>query len=183
MSMQATATEAKSLKDLETLIEKALKKIGSKNESKLCRYIPGKAGGYMHHFTMKKMKEQTPAELTSLIQQFILNIDSPKEVPHKPRAARGSRKKRNQIPLNKEDWEKLLNYARGNGDKELVGKLSPKKSFAQVKKDLIASIKQGKVEEDLWTNYSELAKVQAYDMDGPSMKSAAQIFSLIESKR
>jgi hypothetical protein len=182
MSNQETATEVKSLKELESLIEKALKKIGSKRESRICRYIPVKAGGYMHHFTMKKMKEHTPEELTSLIQEFIMGAEAPKEVPHKPRAARGSRKKRNQIPLNKDDWDKIINYVRGSGDKELAGKLAPKKSLAQVKKDLIASIKQGKIDEDQWRVYADLAKAQSLDADQAN-KVAPQIFALAEGKQ
>ena len=34
----------------------AIKKVGAKRENDICRFIPMTSGGYMHHFTLKKMK-------------------------------------------------------------------------------------------------------------------------------
>ena len=48
---------------LEHLIQKAILKVDGKNEASICRFIPYKSGGYMHHFLFKKMKQKNPEEL------------------------------------------------------------------------------------------------------------------------
>jgi len=84
-------------KDLENLISSAIKKIGGKKENELCKYLPISSGGYMHHFTFRKMKYKNPAELASYIEKYIINSSKPSIVTPKKRAARGSRKKKDQI--------------------------------------------------------------------------------------
>ena len=64
------------LKDLEGIISKAIKKVNGRKENDLCKYIPMTSGGYMHHFTLKKMKNRQPQELGSLIEKFIINFVS-----------------------------------------------------------------------------------------------------------
>ena len=39
-------------KEIEEVISRAIKKIGAKKENELCKYLPMKTGGYMHHFTL-----------------------------------------------------------------------------------------------------------------------------------
>ena len=143
------------IKDLETLIAQAIKKIGAKKENDLCRYLPVSTGGYMHHFTMRKMKGENPKQLATLIKQYVTNSDKPHTVPPKPRAARGSRKRRDQISFTKQDLERMLNMARLAGDKDMVRKLTPKKDLRTVKRELIASIRHGRVEPELWNSYVE----------------------------
>lgn len=85
---------ATSSRELEDLIGKAIKKIGGKKENDLCRYLPMSSGGYMHHFTLRKMKTQVPEKLSEMIKKFITNSERPTTVAPKQRAARGSRKKK-----------------------------------------------------------------------------------------
>lgn len=147
--------QPKSLKEIEVLIAKAIKKLGAKKENELCKYLPMTSGGYMHHFTFKKKKSKEPDELANLIEQYIIKSDDPTVVQPKQRAARGSRKRKDLITFTRSQMERMLNIARLAGDKEIIGVLSPKKSLASCKKDLIQSIRQGKVEHELWNSYVE----------------------------
>ena len=54
-----TMEKTENLKEVEDVIGRALKKVGAKKENDLCRYIPMATGGYMHHFTLKKMKRSS----------------------------------------------------------------------------------------------------------------------------
>ena len=53
----------------------------------------------------------------------------------------------------------MLHIARLAGDKEMISVLSPRKSLAGVKRELIASIRHGKVELELWNAYVECMAV------------------------
>ncbi|MFT4552594.1 MAG: hypothetical protein ACI9S8_001219 [Chlamydiales bacterium] len=140
---------------LEELIANAIQKIGGNKENDLCKFLPVPTGGYMHHFTLRKMKVEEPEKLLELIRKFIIKVEKPGKVDPKPRAARGSRKKRDQIVLSKTDLDRMLNIARLAGDKEMISKLTPKKSLTQIRRDLISSIRQGKGEQELWNVYVE----------------------------
>ncbi|MBS0615760.1 MAG: hypothetical protein JSR58_04325 [Verrucomicrobia bacterium] len=150
-----TMEKTKSLKEVEDVIGRALKKVGAKKENDLCRYIPMATGGYMHHFTLKKMKTKQPSELSSMIEKYIINTDRPGMVPPKHRAARGSRKRRDQVVFNRSILDKLLNMARVSGDKELLSALSPRRPLAICKRELISSIRHNRVEQELWHAYAE----------------------------
>jgi len=143
------------IKDIENVIVRAIKKVGARRENELCKYIPMNCGGYMHHFTLRKMKLKQPQELSSLIERYIINMEKPSIVPPKPRAARGSRKRRDQITFTRLQLDRMLNIARLAGDKEIISILSPKKSLATYKRELIQSIRQGKVDHELWNGYTE----------------------------
>jgi len=118
------------------------------------------SGGYMHHFTLRKMKKKNPQELSSMIKQFIINVDRPHAVAPKPRAARGSRKRKDQINFTKWQLERMLNIARLAGDKEIISILSPKKSLASYKRDLIQAIRQNKIDQELWNGFVETVNAQ-----------------------
>src|SRR5579862_9429822 len=90
-------TPVKSAKDIEDIIARAIKKVGAKKENELCKYLPMKSGGYMHHFTLKKMKNKQPSELASIIERHVVQADKPSVIPPKQRAARGSRKRREHM--------------------------------------------------------------------------------------
>lgn len=141
---------------LESLIKKAVQKIGGNKENDICRYLPSPAGGYIHHFTMRKMKTEEPEKLVSLLNKFILNPAQLLRVTPKQRAARGSRKRRDQVFFSKQDIERMLTIARLAGDKDMIRKLTPKKDLRTIKRELIASIRHNKVEEDLWASYVEV---------------------------
>lgn len=142
--------------DIEKKIEKAIHKVGGKKENDLCKFLPTADGaGYMHHFTLRKMRHKTPKDLCTLIDKYILNVQNPVIVPPKARAARGSRKRREQLGFSKVQLEKMLHIARLAGDQEMVMLLSPRRSLVAARKELIASIRQGKLEQSLWDAYKE----------------------------
>jgi len=140
---------------LDNLIQQAAKKINAKKENDICRYIPSARGGYIHHFTMRKMKTEEPEALRGMINKFIIQVDKPASVPPKPRAARGSRKRRDQFLFTKQDIERMLHMARMTGDKEMIRRLTPKRDLRTIKRELISSIKHGRVDQDLWQYYVE----------------------------
>lgn len=167
---EKTLEKNKKLKDLEDVIAKAIKKVGASKENELCKYIPMPLGdGYMHHFTLKKMKNKKPSELASLIEKFIIKTDKPIVVAPKQRAPRGSRKRKDQITFSRMQLERMLNIARLAGDKEIISILSPKKSLATYKRELIQSIRQNKVEHELWNGYLEaVAALNAFHQENQS---------------
>lgn len=155
-TQQEKKVDQKSLQELEGLIQNAIKKVGGKKENDLCRYLPMTTGGYMHHFTLRKMKTQLPAELSRLINKFIISTDRPSTVAPKQRAARGSRKRRDQITFSKNELDHMLKVARLAGDKDLIRKLTPKKDPKTIKRELISSIRRGHVDQELWYTYCEV---------------------------
>ncbi|MFI0434384.1 MAG: hypothetical protein ACH350_01475 [Parachlamydiaceae bacterium] len=148
-------------KQLEQLIHSAVKKVGGKKENDICHYLPVSSGGYIHHFTMRKMKTEEPQELTDMINKFIINASHPQAVTPKQRAARGSRKRRDLFTFSKQDLERMLNMARLAGDKDMIRKLTPKKDLRTVKRELISSIRHGRIEPELWNMYVEAMTSQA----------------------
>ncbi len=158
MSVKQSDMIATSSRELEELITKAIKKVGGKKENDLCRYLPMTTGGYMHHFTLRKMKTQAAETLAAMIKKFITDADRPATVAPKQRAARGSRKKKDHIVLTKTDIDHILQIARSVGDKDLVRKLTPKKDLRTVKRELISSIRHGKIEQELWNIYVEVTQ-------------------------
>lgn len=151
-------------KQLEALINSAVKKIQGRKENDICRYLPVDTGGYIHHFTMRKMKTEAPQALQALIAKHILNIEKPTTVKPKQRAARGSRQRRDQVLLSKQDVERMLLIARSAGDKDMIRKLTPKRDFRTLKKELISAIKHGlygAIEQELWNSYMEMASLGA----------------------
>ncbi len=142
-------------KELESLIDAAVKKVGGTKENDICRYIPLGTTGYIHHFTMRKMKHEDPKQLIDMIKKNIINVAKPTTVPPKPRAARGSRKRRDQFLFTKEDIDRMLHMARLAGDKEMIRKLTPRKDFKQTKRELISSIRHNRIDHELWNSYVE----------------------------
>ncbi len=149
-----SSTNAKYNEELKSSIQKALKKINGSKENEICRYLPMEGGGYMHHFTFRKMKGECPKELIALINKHVLTPGKPQTVTPKPRAPRGSRKKRDQLHFTKHDIDRILHMARMAGDKEMIRKLT-QKDLKQIKRELIASIKAGRIEPDLWNSFVE----------------------------
>lgn len=158
--MEAATVKTKNFKEVEDVIAKAIKKVNGKKENDLCKYIPGEAGGYMHHFTLKKMKNRFPHELSSLLEKFIINTEKPSSIAPKQRAARGSRKKKDHLVFSRTQLDKILLCARSTGNKELVSLIAPRRSLAACKRELLSSIRQGKVEQELWMSYVEAVQAQ-----------------------
>ena len=145
--------KTKTLKEVEDTIAKAIKKVGGTKENDLCKYLPMDSGGYMHHFTLRKMKSKEPQELNTLIEKFIIRTDRPIAVPPKRRAPRGSRKRRDNLSFSRTQLERMLQIARLAGDKEMISVLSPRKSLPLVKRELISSIRHNRVDQELWNSY------------------------------
>jgi hypothetical protein len=157
---EITTKPVKNVKEVEDVIAKAIKKLGAKKENELCKYLPMKSGGYMHHFTLRKMKYKQPQELSGIIERFVINADRPMVISPKQRAARGSRKRKDHMNFTRVQLERMLNIARLAGDKEIITILSPRKSLASCKRELIQSIRHNKVEADLWASYTEAVHAQ-----------------------
>lgn len=150
---------------LDTLIADAIKKVNGKKENDICHYLPAKQGGYLHHFTLKKMKTEEPSELLNLINSYILAVEEPQAVQPKPRAARGSRKRRSQIAFTKQELERMLQHASAAGDDEIIRKLIPIKDLKTIKKELIASIRRNEVDLDLFERYKQAVQNQAASLE------------------
>lgn len=147
-------------KQLDSLVSMAMKKVGAKKENDICRYIPGPKGGYIHHFSMRKLRHEDPAEFASLVNKYIISVNSPNKVAPKPRARRGSRKRRDLLPLTKQDIDRLLFLCRQQpGFKDIARKLSPG-DFKTIKKELVLTIKRNEIDQNLWETYAEQVKVQ-----------------------
>ena len=143
-------------KELEELIAKAVKKIDAQKENDICRYIPVSSGGYIHHFTMRKMKTENPEQLRSMIKEHILDVNTPQTVTPKPRAPRGSRKRRDQFLFTKQDIDRLLELARHAGDLEMINRLTVPQDPRAIQKKLIYSIRHGKAEQELWAAWTQV---------------------------
>ncbi len=164
--------------DLEGAILEAVKKVGVKKENDLCRFLPGPSGGYIHHFTLRKMKTESPAELMEMIKKSILNVNKPKKLPHKPRAPRGSRKRLELLNFSRTDMDRLMQMVRKSGDKDMIRKLMPKRDLKSVKRELISSIRHGRIEPELWNAYAEQVTSQnAYS--GPHPEGAIDMSDIL----
>ena len=146
--------------NIDELVTKAMRKISARKENELCKYLPMKSGGYMHHFTFRKMRSKQPQELAAIVERYVIQSDRPLVVAPKQRAARGSRKRRDHMNFTRNQLERMLNIARLAGDKEIISILSPRKSLATCKRELIQSIRHNKVEQELWTSYTEAVHAQ-----------------------
>ncbi len=162
--MNLPETDLKTLQELDDTIRRAVKKINGTKENDICRYLPIPNGGYMHHFTMRKMKTEEPKVLSVLINRYINSVDKPTSVAPKPRAARGSRKRRGGINFSRSELEKLIDIAKTLGEDEIINKLTPRKSLAAYRRDLIMSVKNNEVDEKLWRDYAQ-AVAEASDDD------------------
>ena len=155
--------ESKKREELEKLIDKAIKKIQGTKENDLCKYLPGPTGGYMHHFTLRKLKNVDPEQLFDLVQKFIIESEPPRILNPKQRAPRGSRKRSDFVNFTRSDIEKVLDLARKMGDKDLVARFSPKRSLPSLKRELIRSIRESCINQDLWNAYTEAMTSQNID--------------------
>ncbi len=159
----------KNFKEIESVIDRAMKKVGCTQENELCKYLPMKTGGYMHHFTLKKMKSKQPQELSTIIEKFVIESTQPSVVSPKQRAPRGSRKRKDLMNFTKNQLERMLNIAKLAGDKEIISILSPKKSLAAAKRELIQAVRHNRTEPELWTIYTDCVNAYVAATQNPSL--------------
>ncbi|NGX60933.1 MAG: hypothetical protein K940chlam9_00408 [Chlamydiae bacterium] len=146
-------TAAYELKLKET-VEQAMKKIDAGKENDICRYLPSPEGGYLHHFTYGKMKKTNPQECISLIEECILKNSSPRQLDPKPRASRKS--KQSDMNLPNEMFGQILILAQEAQDETLLTKLLGSKPLAEIKRELIRSIRAGQINAPLWESYKHI---------------------------
>jgi hypothetical protein len=147
--------ESEKREDLEKMIDRAIKKVRGAKENDLCKYLPGPTGGYMHHFTLRKLKSVDREYLSSLIKKFVIDPEAPLILNPKQRAPRGSRKRTDLINFTRSDIEKVLDLAKKVGDKDLVARFSPRRSLPALKRELIRSIRENRINQDLWDAYAD----------------------------
>ncbi len=172
----------RSLEDLESSIQSAIDKVGGHKENDLCKFLPVSTGGYMHHFTLRKMKTEQPEELHGMINKFIMRPQAPDRVAPKPRAARGSRKRRDTITLSKGDLEQIRDFMRKSGNQDILSKLSYRRSLASVKRELIASIRKEVIDSDLWNSYVETLNSNVDTEQTPTQSMTLEKLVTIETK-
>lgn len=107
---------------LENLIQEAISKVNGKNETNICRFIPSRlsSGGYMHHFTLKKMKREHPEELYDLIQAYIIQIDQPQEISAKPPERPCTYIKKQLFTVTEAEMDRIIDLATRAQDLELL---------------------------------------------------------------
>lgn len=179
MKSGANADNKITEQELKTLINQALQKISGKRENDICRYLPGESGGYMHHFTYRKKKGESPEELAELIRSCITDCTNPSPIPPKARAPRGSRRRRDQPALSKNDLERMWNLARLAGDKEMMRKLTPREDLKTLKRKLIASIRQNRLDQDLWNQFVEAISNQNQGGEEGSIPSSQELLNAL----
>ena len=96
-----------------------------------------------------------------MIEKFIIQTEQLNRLAPKPRARRGTRMRNNQIIFSRPQLDRMLQIARQAGDKEMIAALSPKRSLASCKRDLIASIRHGKSDTEAWNAYVEVVNSQS----------------------
>ncbi len=136
---------------LEKSIKKALARTNSKNELDLRKYIPSQAddkSGYLHHFSLNKMKKTNPEQLNKLIEEFILTPPSPKPI------AGGKRNQKSRFPRSESSMLiKLINIALKSGDQDAVRYLIEKCSIKEIRHAFIRTLMERKIDEQLWEAY------------------------------
>lgn len=152
----ATATKTNAITELEPLLKKAMEKIGVDRENGLCPYLPATDDeGRLHHFTLKKMKENAPNALADLITENILDKEAPKAIPSKPRL-RITKGKAVKLSLKQEQISELLAALKGSNNIELIKELSAHRSLKSIQREMIQMVKEKKVDASLWETYTQL---------------------------
>lgn len=153
-------TKAITKEEIERTISEAIQKIRGKKEREICKYLPAPQGeGHIHHFTLNRMKKREPSQLQALLKEFILDTADPRPLKPKRRAPRGSRKVKGNMTFNHMELGPLIDLARKAGYHDIVAKLTPKYSLAQLKRQMIRMVKEERVDQELWHLYSEALSV------------------------
>lgn len=141
-----------SSRKFKSVLLQAMQKIDASKEKELCKYLPDPLkDGSIHHFTMKKMMIQDPLAFLEMLDRYILIPENPQVLPPRKRGPRKSRKEK--FKFTERDLERMLEIAKIAGDTEMISRLTPKKSFKDIQRELIISIRCGDVNVKLWNAY------------------------------
>lgn len=150
-----TYTE-QSVNSLEESIHRAMSRVSVEKESDLCRYLPG-SKGHMHHFAFAKLKKRAPTQLVKMIQEHILEKDSPDPISSKPRAALMV-KRTVEVKFKRSQINRLVDILKKAGEEDLIGMLSPHQTLGQVQKDMLDMVRAREIDQDLWATYVKLVE-------------------------
>lgn len=155
----STLLEKNPVEELNECIANAMKKLGVQKETDLSRYIPGQKG-YLHHFAFVKLKKTNPVELQQLIQEHILEKDSPELLSSAPKP--GLKMKRTvELTIKKSMINQLLNalkVSKVEGAEDLIAMLSPHQTLGQIQKLMHDMIRAKEVDVSLWETYKKLVE-------------------------
>lgn len=165
-AIQAVTTKLKSVNDIEKILEKAMAKAQVQKESDLCHYIPVQ-GKRLHHFALIRMKKNNPGELETLLKQYVLEKDRLKKLPPTQRKKRPQDKtepvsvKSEGIKFSSKQIQRLLEISKKEGEEDLVNLLASHQSLPEIQEQLIQSIREKQVDQNLWDTYAKLASDKA----------------------
>lgn len=114
---------------LEYLIQKAILKVNGKNEAGLCRFIPFKSGGYIHYFTLRKMKQQNPEKLYDLIQTHIIQPINPQEVAVKSLELSPTYREKRLFTITETEMDRIIALAKQALDFEFLKIMQLKQDY------------------------------------------------------
>ena len=141
--------------EIDSTIAQATKKAKVSSMNELCKYIPDEDGYRMHHFSLKKLKQADPSKLATLLNKNILEPQSLKEIQGRPRTPG---KKKAKLDLGAAEIQALLKLARQSNNTALVEKLQSSLPFSALKKQMLQSIKDEKIDIELWNSYVEFLR-------------------------
>lgn len=151
-----TESRNQTAESLDECIHRAMSRVTAEKETDLCRYLPG-SKGHMHHFAFSKLKKQSPTQLLKMIQQHILENESPNPISSKPRAALMV-KRTVEVKFKRSQINRLVDILKKAGEEDLIDMLSPHQTLGQVQKDMLDMIRSREVDQDLWATYVKLVE-------------------------
>lgn len=148
--------QKQSLEELNECIHRAMNKVTVQKETDLCRFIPG-SKGRLHHFAFTKLKATQPLELQKMIQEHILEIETPEHFSRKNKVE-PIIKKFLEVKFKRSQINRMLEILKNSGDKELIAMFSPYQTLEQAQKSIIDMVRAKEVDQDLWATYVKLVQ-------------------------
>lgn len=150
--------EKQPLEQLQDVITTAMSRIHAKKETDLCPYLPHKNGGHLHHLGFGRLKRSRPGDLLKMIQQHILDKETPEKVESQTTKRQRKSKQFYEVKLGKTFLNQIVDVLRTTGNEHLIPKIDHRKSLPKVQKLLIGVIKSKKIDHDLWDSYVRLVQ-------------------------
>ncbi len=150
--------ERQPLEQLQDVITQAMNRIQANKETDLCHYLPHKNGGHLHHLGFGKLKNSRPADLLKMIQQYILEKETPEKVEVQSTKTQRKSKQLYEVKLGRTYLNQIVEVLRTTGNEHLIPKIDHRESLPKVQKLLIGVIKSKKIDHDLWDSYVRLVQ-------------------------